>query len=307
MTNRELSPVHPGAFSLTFKKAWSGMSTETGAKAWATTSANGPAAVGAFEEGLPVRLIATLRSEFKTCGPDEELEAVAARNHEAFDYLPVVERERIIGLLKLVDRADSSGLVRHKMDPLSEANLIGADASLLTFVRGADEHGCRLVVSGERIFGLVSLSDLQRLPVRAALFGMVTHLESEMMKAIQREFSYSDEWIERLPPGRQTKINEEVQKAKSEDVFVDRLLFTQFIDKVIIIRKSPSFLFSGDTFEDDLRQVQSLRDKVAHANDYATTEETATQVCKTVRLMDHWIAELADWRGPYARSGASVK
>ena len=62
-----------------------------------------------------------------------------------------------------------------------------------------------------------------------------------MMKAIQREFSYSDEWIQRLPPGRQTKINEEVQKAKSEDVFVDRLLFMQFIDKVIIIRKS-SFL-----------------------------------------------------------------
>ena len=134
---------------------------------------------------------------------------------------------------------------------------------------------------------------------------LVTHLESEMMKAIQREFSYSDEWIQRLPPGRQTKINEEVQKAKSEDVFVDRLLFTQFIDKVIIIRKSPSFLFSGDTFEDNLRQVQSLRDKVAHANDYATTEETATQVCNTVRLMDHWIAELAAWRGPYARSGAS--
>ena len=284
------------------------MSRETGSKTWATTSADGPAAVGSFEEGLPVRLIATLRSEFKTCGPDEELEVVAARNQEGFDYLPVVEREQIIGLLKLVDRADGPGLVRHKMDPLSEASLIGADASLLTFVRGADEHGCRLVVSGERIFGLVSLSDLQRLPVRAALFGMVTHLESEMMKAIQREFSYSDEWIQRLPPGRQTKINEEIQKAKSEDVFVDRLLFTQFIDKVTIIRKSPAFLFSGDTFEDDLRQVQSLRDKVAHANDYATTEETATQVCKTVRLMDHWIAALANWRGPYAQpaSGGGV-
>ena len=93
----------------------------------ATTSADGPAAVGAFEEGLPVRLIATLRSEFKTCGPDEELEAVAARNQETFDYLPVVERERIIGLLKLVDRTDGSGLVRHKMDPSSEANLTGDD------------------------------------------------------------------------------------------------------------------------------------------------------------------------------------
>jgi len=190
-----------------FKKAWSDM-RETGSKTWATISAGGSAAVGAFEEGLPVRQIATLRSEFKTCGPDENLEAVAARNREAFDYLPVVEQERIIGLLKLVDRADGRGLVRDQMDPLSESNLIGADASILTFIRGADQHGCRLVVSGERIFGLVSLSDLQRLPVRAALFGMVTHLESEMMKAIQREFNNSDEWIVRLSPARRNKRRE---------------------------------------------------------------------------------------------------
>ena len=285
-----------------FKKAWSSMRTEAGSKTWPTTSADGSAAVGAFEEGLPVRLISTLRNEFKTCGPDEDVEAVAARNQEAFDYLPVVERERIIGLLKLADRTDLQGLVRHKMDALSEANLIGADASLLTFVRGAGEHGCRLVVSGEKIFGLVSLSDLHRLPVRAALFGMITHLESEMMKAIQREFNGSDEWIQRLPPGRQTKINEEIKKAKSEDVYVERLLFTYFIDKVIIIKKSPDFPWFGGTFNSDLRQVQLLRDKVAHANEYATTGAAATQVCKTVRLMDHWIAELSDWLRPSARS-----
>jgi hypothetical protein len=120
------------------------MSRETGSKTWATTSADGPAALDAFERGLPVRLIATLRSEFQTCGPDEELEAVTARNQEAFDYLPVVDRERIIGLLKLVDRANGQGLVRDQMDPLSEGSLIGADASILTFVRGADQHGVDL-------------------------------------------------------------------------------------------------------------------------------------------------------------------
>jgi hypothetical protein len=66
--------------------------------------------------------------------------------------------------------AKPKGRVYEKMRHLSEANLIGADASILAFVRDADRHKCRLVVSGCEISGLVSLSDLQRLPVRAALF-----------------------------------------------------------------------------------------------------------------------------------------
>src|SRR5208337_1420315 len=111
------------------------MGAEKGTNALASAS-DGLAALTAFEEGLPVRLIATPRSEFKTCGPDEELDAVAARHGQDFDYIPVVEREKIIGLLNFVGRTDYRGRVREQMAPLSEANLIGADASLLTFVRG---------------------------------------------------------------------------------------------------------------------------------------------------------------------------
>ena len=69
------------------------------------------------------------------------------------------------------------GLVSDVMRPLSEGNLLGADASILTFIRYADHQKCRLIVSGHEISGLVCLSDLQRLPVRAALFGLVTCLK----------------------------------------------------------------------------------------------------------------------------------
>jgi hypothetical protein len=62
------------------------------------------------------------------------------------------------------------------MRALPEENLIGADAGILSFVKGADRRGCRLVMSGAEISGLVSLSDLQKLPVRATvLFALITH------------------------------------------------------------------------------------------------------------------------------------
>ena len=50
---------------------------------------------------------------------------------------------------------------------------------------------CRLVVSGTGIVGLVTLSDLQKLPVRAVLLALLTGLEISMSEAIEQVFSDS--------------------------------------------------------------------------------------------------------------------
>jgi hypothetical protein len=286
---------------------------------WAAGAADDPAVtLETFQEKLPVRLIATPRSVFKTCRADEELSVVVAHNEERFDHFPVVERvggstqERIIGLLEVIPfmrGTEPRGLVRDHMRPLWEENLIGADASLLTFIRNADRQMCRLVVSGPEINGLVTLSDLHQLPVRAALFAMVTQLEITMAEAIRREFNQSTEWMGRLSAKRKCKVQKDVAEAKTQDTFVDDLLYTQFCDKVTIVKKSPDFRWSKTSFAADLDKVQSLRDNIAHANDYAAKLEDARQVCETVRLMDYWIERLASWRsGPdNAVKGGRVK
>src|SRR5690606_28851255 len=133
--------------------------------------------------------------------------------------------------------------------PLSEECLIGADASILAFIVEADRHTCRLVVSGSEISGLVSLADLQKLPVRAALFAMITHVEITMTGAIRREFDGSDAWMERLSDDRQAKVEEIAAKSRDENNFVDSILSTQFADKTTIIQKSPSFRGSRSAFE----------------------------------------------------------
>ena len=261
-----------------------------------------------FENSLPVRLIATPREQFKTCTADENLTSVVERNRaDSLDFLPVTEpvsgkdiqSDRIIGVIELIPFQGAApapaDLVSDHMRPLSEDNLIGADAGILTFIRSADRQPFRLVVSGLEINGLVSLSDLQRLPVRAALFAMVTHLEITMAHAIRREFNHSEEWIGRLLEARRSKIYEEIAEVKSQDVFVDTLLFTQFIDKVTIIMKSPAFQWNNTPFESELRRVQKLRDSLAHANNYAATRGAAIHVCEIVRLTDQWISRLATW------------
>jgi hypothetical protein len=270
---------------------------------WATRSSASPEMVASFQSHLPIHLIATPRHTLHTCHKTERLAEVMARNTERFDYFPVTgetmdDRQQIIGLLELVpyfEGKPAEGLVQDLMRPLSEDNLIGADAGILAFVRDADRTPCRLVMAASHISGLVSLSDLQRLPVRAALFALITHAEMTMADAIRREFSSSDGWKARLSDGRRQNVDEKRKASTTGNNFVDELLFTQLIDKVIIILKSPHFNADKSVFEHDLRAVNRLRDNLAHANEYAATRDAAALVCCTVRVAERWIGWLNNW------------
>ena len=250
---------------------------------WTQSGADSHATLSAYQESLPVKLIATARPDFKTCRIDEQLSVVFDRNrHDSFDYLPVISKspnrsESIVGVLHIrALQADGGyvGAVCDHMEPLCEGHLIGADASVLTFVRHADDSPFRLVVSGREITGLVSISDLQRLPVRAALFAMVTHLEMVMADAIRRRQPNSDRWMSLLSEGRKKKVYEQIERAKSGDTFVDPVLYTQFCDKVRIVNKmggpADSGAWDAKLFQRDMKDFQDLRDGLAHANDYAT-------------------------------------
>jgi hypothetical protein len=43
-----------------------------------------------------------------------------------------------------------------------------------------------------------------------------------------------------------------------------------------------------------MKDIQDLRDSLAHANDYATTRNTAQSLCQCVKAMDSWIQLLAE-------------
>jgi hypothetical protein len=60
---------------------------------------------------------------------------------------------------------------------------------VLAYLEEADRHPCRLVMRGTRIAGIITILDIQQLPVRPALFLLVTHLELLMAAVIPSHFS----------------------------------------------------------------------------------------------------------------------
>lgn len=250
-----------------------------------------------IEEGLTVELIATF--DPRVCGIGDALRAVVDREDlQEFDYAPVKDGARTVGLLHRTAHKDSaSGSVGEAMDPLHGGMLISSDSGILSYIEGAAEHGCRcrLVLRDDRLDGIVTLSDLQKLPVRPALFLLVTHVELLMAEWIRGKEATGKNVLARLPEERKQKLEQEWKRLQKNNLTVDRLAATQFFDKRDLLLELG--FVSGKKQKAEAREElddveQLLRNPIAHAGDLAPNEEKALEVVSTVRTARGWIDRL---------------
>ena len=256
---------------------------------WANLGDAGPDVLERVQRSLRVDMVMTPRADLRTCRRDETAKAVMARNTERFSFLPVVDdAERILGLYEAerwFGKEAPPEEIDDDFESFSEDVVIGADASIIDFVKTADARPTRLVVSGDRVAGLVSLSDLQQLPVRAALFTLITRLEMAMAQRIEKEWHGDDRtgWLELLSVKRRAGIVEAISEARRKDGFVSEIAFSQLSDKATILRKKR--LITGGTLslDRDFKAIQKLRNDIAHANYYAESPKAAREACAVVR------------------------
>lgn len=260
--------------------------------------------VQAVQAGLTVRLIMTPRADLVTCRLTDSIESVVSGNAEGFSFLPVVDDARICGLFRAEQRRDCTPpskqvLEDESFERLREDHLIGDNAGILDYVATSKEHPTRLVVSGNEIVGLVCPADLHKLPVRAALFTVITALETAMAHRVQAEWPDPNDWLDMLSTCRREIAEKRIAEAASGDTSVSKIFFTQFADKkTIFVKKGFSSYGSKKALKQDLEDIQNLRDKVAHANDYAASkgdaESVADTVCAARRMIDMLTRTRAD-------------
>lgn len=262
------------------------------ANQWVNTDDHsGLEALERVQRSLTVNLIMAPRKHFAVCRCDEKHSDVADRNLEHnYSFFPVEDDngERILGLYdaqRWFDSEAPENLIGDDFKKFSEDLVIGADESIIDFVKEADEHPTRLVVSRNGVAGLVSLSDMQLLPVRAALFTLITRLEMTMARRIKEEFSDPKEWLVKLSEDRRARIEEQICKAKKVDQFVSEVEFSQLKDKSRIIVNER--LIYGEESKKNLNKkfekIRELRDDISHANNYAASPSEARKTCRTVR------------------------
>ncbi len=254
--------------------------------------------------GLTVELIQTSREHLVTCGPLEKAAEVLRRNdhgHETYDYLPVEDEGEITGLFRTraitADPPEDGTVVQSLMDGLSSANLIGGDGAILDFLHEVNEKPYRLVVAGNRVSGLVTWSDLQKLPVRAVLFGLITGLEMEMARAIRCRYPSGDDWLKHLGAWGQGRVRRLITRSVKHDSEVDSLLYTHFGDKAKILREidCPGS-WAESKREEEFKEIRKLRNAVAHTRDYVTAREDVTKIQGVIRSLVRLCSELKEWQ-----------
>lgn len=86
----------------------------------------------------------------------------------------------------------------------------------MDFIEEIDAKPYRLVVAGGGIAGIVTWSDLQKLPVRASLFGLITGLELAMSRAIRLRYLDGEEWLRQLDDNEQRKIERRIGRSRAQ-------------------------------------------------------------------------------------------
>lgn len=225
--------------------------------------------LSAIGAGLQIRHIAVF--DLHTCDIGDDVDVVwGDPGVTDFDQIPVRGAGgRIVGVLER-KRTLTGGNAGQRMRPLDDALLIGESCPLYTFVRSAREAHYRLVLTEDGIKGVVTGSDLLKLPARLLAFAFVTHLESTLARLIQTRYRpYDVGWMQVLSGGRREKIDQKRRSLSTRRSEPEPLELADFCDKRDIVER----LFDpGPTFLQDMKAVEALRNSVAHAGRFVSDE-----------------------------------
>lgn len=218
----------------------------------------------ALQAKLTVAEIMTPRVNFICATASETVASAFADVDPIFDALPVVDcadktdpQAEIIGIIdrRWVKRPNVTMVASEMTEWNGEA--IRADLPLLEFARTIRGDLMQFVSGGHKqgVDGLVTIFDIQRLPVRIALFAALTDLEEDMSALID-QVSTPSEWLD-LIPGDHRDLKAEIEKglkrAQRRDDLGSPILALGFGCKAAI--------FNGLTKQG---RVSGFRDSVPH-------------------------------------------
>jgi archaellum biogenesis ATPase FlaH len=160
--------------------------------------------------------------------------------------------------------------------------IMAADASLLGYLEIADSRQFAFLVRENQIVGIVTLSDIQKLPVYCVLFSLLISVEMLLMECIRAAcHDDPDKWMAHLQKGAKDKIEGYWKEAREKNIaLLDKLSCASFWQELTAAQGLN--LISADEFA-TLERLKELRDLVAHGKEIAFTLDHALEIPSRVR------------------------
>ena len=234
-----------------------------------------------FTDGFVARDIAEPLISFDATTAASEVAGLLDRRN--LDVVGVRKEGVVVGY---VERADLSGATcGERIRSIEATMMISETASFADVVLGlADSPRLFVRVLGA-VGGIITMSDLQKPPVRMWLFGMITLLEMRMTRLIELNCP-GDSWKQHLSESRLKKAQELLEERKRRNQSVELLDCLQISDKGQIIARNEEIrrltrMQSRRQTEQVIKMLESLRNNLAHSQDIIACDwETIVRLCK---------------------------
>ena len=145
--------------------------------------------------------------------------------------------------------------------------------------------------------GIITMSDLQKPPVRMWLFGMISLMEMRMSRLVELKCQ-GDSWKQYLSESRLQKAEALLEERKRRNQNLDLIDCLQISDKGQIIARHEELrrltkMQSRRQTEQVIRMLESLRNNLAHSQDIISCDwETIVELCKDMERVIHGTDEV---------------
>ena len=187
-----------------------------------------------------------------------------------------------------VRRSDISDSEPARLRGFAEDQVVNGDASLTDVIHVLTRYNqCFVSLLGE-VVGLISRADIQKPLVRMWLFGIVTLAELEVTEQVRARWP-ADSWQELITDTRLNKATTLYEERQRRGLNCELLDCLQLTDKVQVLFHDPDALSSFGfktrrSAKQVLRELESLRNHLAHAQDIVTHDWP--QIVRLVRRIE---------------------
>jgi hypothetical protein len=251
-----------------------------------------------FNEGFVARDIAESMVSFDASTKASEVLALMEDRH--FDVVGIRKEGIVIGY---VERADLCvATCGENVRPISEATAIPETASLADVVLGLNDSPRLFVKFLGAVGGIITMSDLQKPPVRMWAFGMITLMEMRVTRLIQLKCP-GDSWKQYLSESRLQKAEVLMGERRRRNQDVELIDCLQISDKGQIIARNEDIrrmtrMQSRRQTEQTIKMLESLRNNLAHSQDIISCDwETIVGLCKDMERVISGTEEIQEALG----------
>ena len=221
-----------------------------------------------FERSVTVKEIAEPFASFDIDHPADKVRRFM--NEKDYDIVGVMENAVIVGYVNKTE-IDGKNL-KDCCVPFEPKNTLPETTPLIDVFKVLGNSPRVFVTFLGRVGGIITRGDLQKIPVRIYLFGLISLIEMQLLRIIKKHHP-NDSWKPLISQERLAKAEEIRSDRKRGNADIGLLECLQFADKRDIILKSKSNLIEfkpKNSCKELLKKLENLRNELAHAQ-YITT------------------------------------